>query len=288
MGILEFIFALVLLVTVGAFGVTALLGRAAWLGGKRLLGMIQERKRLTEGQHGAAQEARDVVVEPVEEYEDLGADPSDNWQRAQTPAERARAARKERAARDTAYRRLDVDAGTTAEQIVEVMEGYVDDRVLGERAEGVIVTLDSMRRREQSLMAELDATFQHGSLSWDKFAGPIQAGLDALLRNSAQLGNRIQAFDSAGYQRLFKSVQQDAAGMERTGVQTRSERLRLYQEMLASLDALQETNEGLLLELDKLASELGDIQRDGASTAESATLDEIRRLVDEAKYYRNH
>ena len=67
---------------------------------------------------------------------------------------------------------------------------------------------------------------------------------------------------------------------------TRAERLRLYREMLASLDAIQETNDGLLLELDKLAAELGTLSSAGTSDGSDLIIEEIRRLVDEAKYYR--
>lgn len=265
MGFFDFLITLIVLVTVGSVGVTYLAGRTVWRAGKRLSGWMRERKLLESGQR-ATQEAQDVVVEPVEAVQDV-VDVSPQ---------------------QVDYVRLDVESGCTPDKVIEVMSAYVSDPVMGERAEAVIQTMRSLKRRRQSLAAELDGTFQHGSLSWEKFAGPINAALDSLMRNSALLGNRIQAFDSTAYVRLFKSVQRDQMGGEHAGYANRAERLRLYQEMLASIDALQETNDALLLELDKLASELGDIQRDGGSAAESATLDEIRRLVDEAKYYRSH
>ena len=56
--------------------------------------------------------------------------------------------------------------------------------------------------------------------------------------------------------------------------------------MLADLDAMQENDEGLLLELDKLAAELSTISASGQSDKGESILDEIRRLVEEAKYYR--
>lgn len=186
------------------------------------------------------------------------------------------------------YTRLDVDAGATAETISAVMRGYVNDAVLARRARAVIDTLESAEHRRGSLFAELDGTFQRGTISWDKFAGPAYAALDSVLRNSALLANRIQAFDSAGYLRLREDMAAEAAGGddERHHSETRQRRWELYREMLESLDTLQDTNEGLLLELDKLAAELSTINGPGQGENSDQIIEEIRRLVDEAKYYR--
>ena len=299
MGIFEFLLSLILLGTVGSAVVTYLAGRAAWRGGKRLLGWARKQHLLGDGRPADPQEAQDVVVEYTTEDDEpaprkTGLDAAPRAGDGIKPSAATRidpAARNSYASvssRSADYVHLDVDAGSTEDDIARVMRSYVDDPVLGERAVSVIQTLESLRRRKQSLSAELDATFQRGSLSWERFAAPIQAGFDALLRNAALLANRIQAFDTAGYVRLFKSVQRDATGGLHTGADKRSQRLQLYQDMLLSLDNLQETNDGLLFELEKLAGELADVQRSEDASDESATLDEIRRLVDEAKYYRNH
>ena len=115
------------------------------------------------------------------------------------------AARASVSARPSDYVHLDVDKGCTEEDIIRVMRGYVSDGVVGERASAVNLTLEGLRRRKQSLSAELDGTFQRGTISWDKFAAPTYAALDAILRNAALQANRIQTFDTAGYLRLFKS-----------------------------------------------------------------------------------
>lgn len=296
LGFFEFLFATIIFVTLGSVGVTYLAGRAVWRGGKKLLGMARERKQLTEGRPPDPQEAQDVVVEYTYESDEptphrkTGLDAAPRTGEGIKPGEGTRidpAARASVSARPSDYVHLDVDKGCTEEDIIRVMRGYVSDGVVGERASAVNLTLEGLRRRKQSLSAELDATFQPRSLSWERFAAPIQAAFDAILRNAALLANRIQAFDTAGYVRLFKSVQRDSMG-EHAGSESRAERLRLYQDMLASLDALQETNDGLVFELDKLAGQLADVQRSEDKGAESATLDEIRRLVDEAKYYRSH
>lgn len=264
LGFFGFLFSLIVFSTVVSLGMTYFIGRAAWRGGKRLAGWVRERKLLPGTPQDPSREAQDVVVEPVD------AIPS-NY----TPASES-----------FEYVHFDADGVVNARELIKVLGHYTQDPVLGERAAAAIQTLRSAERRRKSIDAELDDAFQHGSISWQRFASPAQAAFDSIMRNSALLTNRIQAFDTQGYIRTFKSVQRDAGTAERTGAQQRVERLELYQKMLADLDAMQENDEGLLLELDKLAAELSTISASGQSDKGESILDEIRRLVEEAKYYR--
>lgn len=263
-GILDFIFALILLMTFGSIGLAVFAGHLAWKGGKRLLSWAgKQRKLLGQEAQMPSREAQDVVVESVDE----------------TPSQRP-------AKRHQPYERLDVDAGSTAADIVRVMSGYVDDRVMGTYAQTVIDTLESAELRRQSLFAELDGTFQRGTLSWDKFAGPAQAGLASIQRNSAVLANRIQSFDTSRYLRARREADRVGSRASDELNAAHAERLRHFEETLASLDTIQETNEGLLVELDKLAGELVTLSASSPTDQSDYILDEIRRLVEEAKYYR--
>ena len=265
LGFFGFLFALIVFSTSVSLGLTFLAGRAAWRGGKRLLGWAREQHKSLPGTpQDPSREAQDVVVEPVDSV-------PINYAPANEKVE---------------YVHFDADEGLSAKQIIEVLRHYTDDAVLGDRATAAIQTLRSAERRRKSIAAELDDAFQHGSISWQRFASPAQAALDSILRNSALLANRIQAFDTESYIRTFRAVQRDGGMGEHTGTQKRVERLRLYKEMLEGLDAIQETNEGLLLELDKLAAELSSISASGQSDKGDSILEEIRRLVEEAKYYR--
>ena len=281
MGFFDLLFSIIALTAVGSAAVVYFAGRAAWRGGKRLLGWARDQKLLEGERKGATQEAQDVVVERMDGRQGK-TPPNPQGTTVQEPP-RAQA---KPTSEQAAYVRLDVEAGTTPKQICEVMRPYESDPVLGERASGVIQTLSSLRRREHMFAAEVEGAFQRGSLSYDKFALPAQAAFESIRRNAALMGNRIQAFDTAGYLRLFKSVQRDALGEEHAGASTRAERLRIYQEMLASIDTIQETNDGLLFELDKLITELGNVSQAGGTAESDSILSEIHRLVEEAKYYR--
>ena len=266
------LFAIVITFTAGSVALTYLLGRAMWRGVKQLTGAISGRKALPGTPQDPTQPARDVVVEPVDSGKGVWREPA--------PAPKT--------AGHGDYVRLDIDEGTTSSDIVRVMRRYIGDEVLGGHARMTIANLESASLRRASLFPEIDDTFQRGTLSWDKFATPASAAFDAILRNSAQLGNRIQSFDTASYLHLKETMGLEwrQTGETSTHSKTREKRWELYKEMLASLDALQEANESLLLELDKLAAEVTMITGAESDDQCDDIIEEIRRLVEEAKYYR--
>ena len=265
------ILAAIVAVDFGLFGLALLFGaRWAVRTGRRLLGWARERNLLPgettpKVPQDPSRPARDVVVEPVEQT-----------QAAPVSQPQPR----------KGYVRLDPDNGTTFADVAKVMRDYVNNPVLGGYAQGVIDTLDSADLRHQSLFVELEGTFQPGSISYDKFAGPANAGFDSILRNSAYLANRIQSFDTAGYLRLKESLERDVQNGTSGGTGARAERWKLYCEMIDSFDRLQETNESLLLELEKLSGELATLSASDPTDQSDYIIEEIRRLVEEAKYYR--
>ncbi len=261
--IFSFIFGLIVFYTVLTVGAIVIGARFTYKGARRLAGWVRERKLLPSARRDRGQAppipARDVVVESVDA------------QPAPVVTERK------------VYERLDVESGATAKDVLRVLASYEDDTVVGPHAVTVAETLRSANLRQQSLFVELGETFQKGSMSWDKFAAPAYAAFDAILRNSMVLANRIQAFDSAGYLRLKQQV---ANGDDNIQHGARAKRLEVFDQTLAAMEQMEEADESLLLELDKLASELVIISSVDNTENGDQIIDEIRRLVEEAKYYR--
>ncbi len=258
---------LLLICLAGSFGVAFLAGRAAWRGGKKLLGWARDQKQLPGTPQNPSREAQDVVVETIDD------------QSAPRPS----------GVKRKDYVRLDPDNGHTTADVAKVARRYVSDPVVGSYAQGTLDVLDSAEMRRQSLFAELDSTFQRGSISWEKFASPSYAALDAILRNSALLLNRIQSFDTAAYLRLQKTMGTEwrrLDDLDSQSSQTREQRWNLFKSTLASFDEILVTNEGLLFELDKLNSELVSLTASSPTEQGDRILEEIRRLVEEAKYYK--
>ena len=184
------------------------------------------------------------------------------------------------------YVHLDVDGGATAQGIEDVMRAYTHERVVGPYAQAAMQSLAMARRREASLMSEIDSRFSPRSISWDHFASTVKEALDAILRNCALLANRVQTFDVEDYEHsewFYSTGGEMANGKRNPAVLKRWELLR---ETKAEMDRLCEANDGLLLELDKLSAELGKMRSDQSTEESSRVADEVKRRVEETKYYR--
>jgi hypothetical protein len=182
-----------------------------------------------------------------------------------------------------AYVHLDPGMGHTSAKITDVLSWYEDDPVVGPRASACIESLRELDHHKRSFHAELASTFDKSSISWQKFAGPADAACEAVLRNSALLGNRIQAFDSASYLQLDEMRR--AGTLE--GDAGRKMRMDLQEEKLARMTQLQESNDKMLLDLERLSFELSGISSGSETTESQALLEELETLVDQAKFYRS-
>lgn len=179
------------------------------------------------------------------------------------------------------YEYLDADADITPDTVLDVVHGYASDSVLGGYAQGVEITMSKAKYRRQALFAVLDREFERDTITFDKFSAPIEVALDGIWDNSVQLANRMQAFDAPEYQRLQRLV---AGGACEQGT-TKWEQWELLQHQVEEMNALQEANDRLLLELDKLQAELDRMESANPDETTEQIAEEIRALVEDAKYY---
>ena len=142
-----------------------------------------------------------------------------------------------------------------------------------------------MERKAAYLHSVLDAKFQHGSISWEKFAVAADSSEKAILRNCSALANRLQTFDSAEYKRLERAQRLADRGRGPALDAVDTEKHDLMRSAIADMDALQTSNAQLLLELDKLSVELGKLADADTSEKSDRIVEEIRTLIDETKYY---
>ena len=178
------------------------------------------------------------------------------------------------------YAYLDT-AETTKEQVVAVARGYVSDEALGPIAQDVLDTFARADLLQKDVLSLLRREFEEGSLSWDKFSVPVDAALEGILTNATHITNRMQAFDSAEYLRLDRFDR--AGGLE--GKQTEERRLAVMRSTLDEMHSIQEANDRLLLELEKLQAELNKLSGEDVGTATDAIAEEIHSLVEETHYY---
>jgi hypothetical protein len=198
----------------------------------------------------------------------------------------SRERQKERVSYPKTYEYLDVDGSTRAKDIERVMRDYRSVHVVGPYATYVIDTLDALEFRRRSLLPEIDAKFSEGSISWERFHVTATSALDAVLRNCALLGNRIQTFDVTEYGRYEKFVEDGAFSTNPNPGQATLERWKLVCDTLEEMDEIKVATDGLLCELGKLSAEISALDRTKNQENTKDIADEVSRLVDETRYYR--
>ena len=184
------------------------------------------------------------------------------------------------------YIYLDFEAEDAPDTIRRVMAAYLDTPVVGSYASSVRTTLDALEFRRRSLLGEIDAKFSPRSLSWEKFHATAVTALDAALRNCALLGNRVQTFDVAEYERYLSFMNSGGFSSNPNPGKAALERWKLCCDTLGEMDEIRDATDGLMTELVKLSAE---ISRLDSSTTPDDTRDvseEVARLVDETKLYR--
>ena len=257
----------------------AMLGLLIW-GGitivNRITGKSKNQKNLPSGQPA---QRRDLPHSTIRSTSERRAQAASTGHAERVTNAHAEPVTYAQVARDYEY--LDVEGGATAESISHAMGAYEGAPYVGEYARGIISTLKKADFRRKGLDAALEREFEQNTITWDKFTAPIEVAMDGILRTCAQLGNRVQGFDIAEYERLKRLVR---AGACEEG-SSKWQRWQLFENTLAEMDELQRANEQLLFELEKLQDELTKLggKSGGSSTDEIA--EEIRKLAEEAKYY---
>lgn len=178
-----------------------------------------------------------------------------------------------------AYSLLDVDGNLSQKDVLKVVSPYADDEALGTYAQSVIDIFNKADLRRKGIYSLMEQEFSKESLTWDKFSGPVDGGFDAIVRNAAQIANRMQAFDSAEYLRMDRIERAGGYDPQSNEVS----RLEVMRATLKEMDELQARNEELLGELERLQAELTKLT--GSSIDNNEALEEIQRLSEDAKFY---
>lgn len=173
---------------------------------------------------------------------------------------------------------LDVDAASQ-QDVEKIVNAYLEDAVLGGHAQAVTDTFARMQTCRTGIFMLLEQEFDKNSLTWDKFSAPVEVAFDGVVRNSAQIANRLLTFDSAEYQRMDRIDQAGGYDDESNEVA----RLKVMRETLREMDKYQANNDRLLTELEGLRKELMALT--GSVTDTNQIIEEIQQLADDTKYY---
>ena len=185
-----------------------------------------------------------------------------------------------------AYEHQDVDAGATADSLKSVFRRYLQASGVGPYARAGMDALDSAERKAANFRVVLDNKFQPNSITWSKFSSAGTTAQEAVLRNCAELANEIQLFDHTDYRALEQARRRSRFRSDSQLSETQIEKYHMFDAKLDEMKQLCDTNERILLELDKLGVELDKLDDAGSSAESERLVEEIRTLIDETKYYK--
>ena len=180
-----------------------------------------------------------------------------------------------------------VEAGKqdSLEQISAVLERYTTTDVVSSIAKSAVREIAAVQRKRSALENVIAGKFERNSMSYDRFMTAVNQAADTIEKNAASLANRLQSFDVVEYRHLATIMQTGSYRRDNIPDEIQHEQASLYQQQYSEMQSIITANEGLLLELDKFSNELAQLDASQLSGDNSAILDELKRLSEEARYY---
>lgn len=166
------------------------------------------------------------------------------------------------------------------EKAIEIIENYKKSEVLGRIAKSSLSQMQRLKTAENNYEKLISRRFQPGSLSYEKFINVIGSSAAALDSGYIKMANKMVIFDEEEYQKL----QGDEYLYDDIPDDIQREKFELYNKNLNRIKEILEKNEIILLGIDKLMTEISDLE--STDTEMSETASEIDRLLNQLEYYK--
>lgn len=184
------------------------------------------------------------------------------------------------------YEHLDTSGELDSGELSYVLGRYKSDPVVGSYASSALDELEQAARKKKSLYDIVSSKFEKHSLTWDKFVAVIDSAVQTVNKNTALLANRVQAFDVEDYTHMKRLMTSGDYVNDSIPDELQVEKWNLMQTNLGDMRNIVAANENLLLELDKFAVEISQLESSANSEENNRMIEEVRTLVEETKYYR--
>ena len=186
-----------------------------------------------------------------------------------------------------AEKRMELGPGeATVDDIKLTLAEYEKTSVVAPYAKHGIDELERAERKREQLYAIVGKKFQEGSLTWQKFIEGVETATQAIAHNTALLAKRIQAFDVQDYNRNARNTITGMFHRNEIPESVRREKRTVYEASLDDMRGIVAANERLLVELDRFAVEMDQLETSANAEVNNHLLAEINTLVEETQYYR--
>ena len=181
---------------------------------------------------------------------------------------------------------LDQQTGAPVADIQSVLKSYSHASTVGSRARSAMAQVTSASEKRRNLETIIDGKFGKTSLTFTKFMSAVDVAYDVLVRNCTTVANRIQSFDLQDYRSLERSQMTSKwKGSTSLASTAQIQRLDLMKANISEMDAIISSNEGLLLEMDKLSVSLMNVGQHEAEHKTTGILEELQTLTEQARLY---
>lgn len=165
------------------------------------------------------------------------------------------------------------------EKAKAILKRHTDSKLFGGIAKTASGQLDRILKSQNRIADAIKRKFVEGTMSWEKFYSIVNEAEESTIRNVITMSNRMSIFDEAEYARLQNYKEDDIPD------DIQEEQLRLYHDNYESVKSILALNEKILLKLDALTIELSSFENNANEEMNSDILDEIEKLMQDAKYY---
>ncbi len=171
------------------------------------------------------------------------------------------------------------------EKLMPVLSSYRGKFGIGPIAETAVRQLANLEKKAPVLSQMIQDKFEVGSMSYDRFATPIENAMATVKGNSFTLVREMEGFDDDEFQKLSKAIQSGEYRHDVIDDEIQRERYTIYQHRISEMERIVSTNEQMLLMLDRISIELSKLQSNQIDREGSQLLQEIEELAKTAKYY---
>jgi len=170
----------------------------------------------------------------------------------------------------------------TATDCIDALEQNYGKRTFSKDITHLIEQIERFQKKKETIRDILLQKFSSEEMSYSKFQGVIMDTETLFFMNIKSILNKLNAFDEEDYNRIKSEHEQ--LKFSKAFIQTK---MSLYNEYISFVKDSIETNEQILLKLDRLLLEISRLNslEDGEIDSMSAMI-EIEELINKTKFYK--
>lgn len=175
---------------------------------------------------------------------------------------------------------LDKNEKNPEEKITQVMEACLHSKVLGGIAKSALGQMRQLKTLETNFERIVGQRFERGSLSYQKFITAMDSASKALFQGYLKISNKLLIFN----EREYRTLSSDEYLHDDIPDDIQRQKLLLYNENLDGARRILEDNEGILLGLERLMTEIANSDYSDREVDSAAR--EIDELLKQLEHYK--